>query len=185
MVDLVDLPKNSHLSIDKYSRGMVQRFGLVQALLSDPELLILDEPSSGLDPVGQKEIRDILLELKRQGKTIFLSSHQLSEVEQICDSVSIVSAGRSVRAGKLSELLAIRGYKQVVLSGGGSAVEALAPVAKGVSLPNGEAVFKVFEAEVFSLIDAARDKGFELLSVTTGHRSLEELFMETVEGAGK
>jgi len=185
LIDLVGLQRDSHLSIDKFSKGMVQRFGLAQAMLGDPELLILDEPSSGLDPVGQKEVRDILVELKRRGKTIFLSSHQLSEVEKICDSVSIVNKGKSVKAGKVSELLTITGFKQVIVSGGERAVEALSSLAPGSALPDGEAAFNVPEDEVFAFVDAARDAGLELMSVTTGHRSLEELFMETVEGGGR
>ena len=182
LIELVGLPRDSHLAIDKFSKGMVQRFGLAQAMLGDPEMLILDEPSSGLDPVGQKEVRDILLELKRNGKTILLSSHQLSEVEKICDSLSIVSKGRSVKTGKVSELLTISGFKQVVVSGGESSVEALSKLSPGKALPDGEAAFNVPEDEVFTFVDAARDAGLELLSVTTGHRSLEELFMEMVAG---
>jgi len=88
LLELVGLQADSHLTLDKYSKGMLQRFGIAQALLNDPELVIMDEPSSGLDPVGQKEVRDVLLQLKSEGRTIFLSSHQLSEVESICDSVS-------------------------------------------------------------------------------------------------
>ncbi len=180
LLDMVKLPRDSHLSIDKYSKGMVQRFGLAQALLGDPDLLVLDEPSSGLDPVGQKEVRDILLDFKREGRTIFLSSHQLSEVEQICDSVSIVNAGRSVRAGHVSDLLELHGFKQVVVSGGSDTKKALAHIREGRVLPDGETVFDVPEDELFRLIDAARDAGLQLVSVSTARRSLEELFMETV-----
>ena len=93
------------LKIGKYSRGMVQRLGMAQALLSDPQVLILDEPTSGLDPAGRKEVRDLILSLKAVGKTIFLSSHLLAEVEQTCDRVIIIDRGRVVRAGRLDELL--------------------------------------------------------------------------------
>jgi ABC-2 type transport system ATP-binding protein len=93
------------LKIGKYSRGMVQRLGIAQALLGDPELLVLDEPTSGLDPAGRKEVRDLILALKAEGKTIFLSSHILSEVEQICDRVIIMDRGRLVRSGTLQQML--------------------------------------------------------------------------------
>ncbi len=93
------------LKIGKYSRGMVQRLGIAQALIGDPQLLILDEPTSGLDPAGRKEVRDLIFSLKAAGKTIFLSSHILSEVEQICDKAIIINRGRLVREGTMQALL--------------------------------------------------------------------------------
>src|SRR2546430_16045718 len=93
------------LKIGRYSRGMVQRLGIAQSLLADPELLILDEPTSGLDPSGRKQVRDLMLSLKAAGKAIFLSSHLLSEVEQICDQAVIIDRGRVVRAGAMKTLL--------------------------------------------------------------------------------
>jgi ABC-2 type transport system ATP-binding protein len=101
----VGLSGYDKLKIGRYSRGMVQRLGIAQSLLGDPELLILDEPTSGLDPSGRKEVRDLILSLKAAGKTIFLSSHLLSEVEQICDQAVIIDRGRVVRAGTMSTLL--------------------------------------------------------------------------------
>ena len=95
------------LHIGKYSRGMVQRLGIAQALLGDPQLLvILDEPTSGLDPAGRREVLELLVALKAEGKTVFLSSHILPEVEQICDRVVIIDHGKMVRAGRLDEMLA-------------------------------------------------------------------------------
>ena len=101
----VGLSSYGELKIGRYSRGMVQRLGIAQSLLGDPELLILDEPTSGLDPSGRKEVRDVILSLKAAGKTIFLSSHLLSEVEQICDQAVIIDRGRVVRAGTMKTLL--------------------------------------------------------------------------------
>jgi ABC-2 type transport system ATP-binding protein len=101
----VGLSGYDKLKIGRYSRGMVQRLGIAQSLLGDPELLILDEPTSGLDPSGRKEVRDLILSLKAAGKTIFLSSHLLSEVEQICDQAVIIDRGRVVRAGTMNTLL--------------------------------------------------------------------------------
>ena len=105
LIAKVGLRGYDQLKIGRYSRGMVQRLGIAQSLLGDPELLILDEPTSGLDPSGRKEVRDLVLRLKAAGKTIFLSSHLLSEVEQICDQAVIIDRGRVVRAGTMNTLL--------------------------------------------------------------------------------
>src|ERR1035437_5038626 len=93
------------LKIGRYSRGMVQRLGIAQALLADPQLLVLDEPTSGLDPAGRKDVREILLTLKSMGKTVFLSSHILAELEQFADRVIIIDRGRLIREGSLAEML--------------------------------------------------------------------------------
>jgi ABC-2 type transport system ATP-binding protein len=102
------------LKIGKYSRGMVQRLGIAQALLGDPQLLIMDEPTSGLDPAGRKEVKDLIFSLKAAGKTIFLSSHILSEVEQICDKAIIINRGRLVREGMMQNLLATGNLVEII-----------------------------------------------------------------------
>lgn len=95
-----------------YSKGMLQRAGLAQALLNEPDLLILDEPTDGVDPVGRREIRDILVELKNEGKTVFINSHLLSEVEKVCTSIAILNEGKLVRTGSIDELTAAdRSYR--------------------------------------------------------------------------
>src|ERR1017187_7262621 len=106
LLRLLKLEDAASRPVTKYSKGMLQRLGFAQALLGDPDLVILDEPTSSLDPVGRKEFRDILLELKRQGKTVFISSHILSEVESVCDRVAILTKGELVRIGTLQELSA-------------------------------------------------------------------------------
>lgn len=102
MLDLVSLKDAADRKISKYSKGMVQRLGLAQALMNDPELLILDEPTSNLDPVGRRDFRDIVLKLKEQGKTVFISSHILSEVGSVCDRVAILHRGELKRLEDLS-----------------------------------------------------------------------------------
>lgn len=182
LLDLVGLGRETHLTLDKYSKGMLQRFGIAQALINDPELVILDEPASGLDPVGQKEIREILLGLKEQGKTIFLSSHQLSEVEDICDSVSIMNLGRAVREGKLADLLMVEGLTRITVRGAGPAEhEKLARVSRAVTESDGETILDVESERVFPALDAARAAGLELMSVSPLRRSLEDLFMEVIK----
>jgi ABC-2 type transport system ATP-binding protein len=181
LLEEVGLPVGSHLTLDKYSKGMLQRFGIAQALLNDPALVILDEPSSGLDPVGQKEVRDILLGLKEQGKTIFLSSHQLSEVETICDSVSIVSAGRSVREGRLSDMLKVEGLTRITLRGQVSGGRDRLSFARDVTEEDGLTVIDVESADTYRALDSARDLSLELVRVEPFHRSLEDLFLEAIK----
>ena len=102
---LVGLTEFKGMKLRSYSKGMLQRIGLAQALINDPELIVLDEPMAGLDPVGRKELTDIILKLKSRGKTIFFSSHILSDVERICDRVAIIDRGTLVYLGKVKELI--------------------------------------------------------------------------------
>ncbi|MBM4388817.1 MAG: ABC transporter ATP-binding protein, partial [Deltaproteobacteria bacterium] len=105
LLDRVGLGDTSGKTLRKFSKGMVQRAGIAQALINDPELVILDEPLSGLDPVGRKEIRDLIASLRDEGKTVFFSSHILSDIEMICDRVAIIDRGLIRCAGTLDELL--------------------------------------------------------------------------------
>jgi len=105
VLSLVGMDSEADLAMDKFSKGMLQRIGLAQALLTDPEFLILDEPSSGLDPLGKMQVRDLLAGSRDGGKTILLSSHQLSEIEEVCDGVAIIHAGSNIASGSMDELL--------------------------------------------------------------------------------
>jgi ABC-2 type transport system ATP-binding protein len=104
---LVDMEKWKKTKIKKYSKGMLQRLGLAQAMMNNPELIFLDEPTDGVDPIGRKEIRDILNNLKQEGKTIFLNSHLLSEVELICDRVAILNKGTLIKTGRVDDITAV------------------------------------------------------------------------------
>ena len=108
LLKLVNLEGAADLHLRKYSKGMLQRIGLAQALINDPELVVLDEPMTGLDPIGRREIRDVMVRLKKEGKTVFFSTHILSDVEMICDQVGIVHQGKLITTGKLNELLSPR-----------------------------------------------------------------------------
>ena len=181
LLELVGLQADSHLTLDKYSKGMLQRFGIAQALLNDPELVIMDEPSSGLDPVGQKEVQDVLLQLKSEGRTIFLSSHQLSEVESICDSVSIVNLGKAVKEGKLADLLSFEGLTRITLKGEDpSVLNALQPIARNVEQHDGNTILDVESEQIYRALETARGLGMELISAVPYRRSLEEFFLETI-----
>lgn len=105
LVEKVGLGYAKGRTLRKFSKGMVQRLGLAQTLINDPEIVILDEPMSGLDPMGRKTVRDLIFELKDQGKTVFFSSHILQDVEMVCDRVGILSGGQLIREGRLSEML--------------------------------------------------------------------------------
>ncbi|MBU4301569.1 MAG: ABC transporter ATP-binding protein [Actinobacteria bacterium] len=182
LLDVAGLRHDSHLTLGKYSKGMLQRFGIAQALLNDPELVIMDEPSSGLDPLGQKEVRDMLLRLRDEGNTIFLSSHQLSEVESICDSVCIINKGRNVTGGPLSLLLAVEGVHRITLEGESpEALGRLEPLSVRVEQAEGITVLDVESAGVYRALDAARELGMGLVSVEPHRRSLEDLFLETTK----
>ncbi|MBU6429095.1 MAG: ABC transporter ATP-binding protein [Cyanobacteria bacterium REEB65] len=105
LLDLVKMTDARHVQLRKYSKGMLQRVGIAQALINDPDLVLLDEPMSGLDPFGRRELREIILGLKRSGKTIFFNSHILADVEEICDRVGILLGGKLVAVGAVKELL--------------------------------------------------------------------------------
>jgi ABC-2 type transport system ATP-binding protein len=173
------------LKIGKYSRGMVQRLGIAQALLGDPELLVLDEPTSGLDPAGRKEVRDLILALKVEGKTIFLSSHILSEVEQICDRVIIIDHGHMVHAGTMRQMLAEDNRVEIIVD---QLPENLELVVKdrGASIDREPHRVRIM-ADVShkrALAEMLWAAGCDILSLTPLKTSLEATFLKLVaEGA--
>ncbi len=115
MLELVSLQNARHRRLGGYSKGMLQRIGIAQALIHKPRLVILDEPTAGVDPVGSREIRDMIMRLRDEGITIFLCSHLLEQVQEVCDRVGIIFEGKMVKEGPLEELIAIEDQTQVVL----------------------------------------------------------------------
>jgi ABC-2 type transport system ATP-binding protein len=177
----VKLESYEKLNIGKYSRGMVQRLGLAQALLRDPDLLVLDEPTSGLDPSGRKEVRDLMFSLKALGKTIFLSSHLLSEVEQICDRVIIIDRGRLVRAGRMQELLREGDQVEIVADRLPQELEA-SVVEAGSAIERGTQSVRitVATAQKRELAERLWAAGCDVISITPARSSLEEVYMKLV-----
>ena len=116
LLDLVGLSKARKRRLGTYSKGMLQRIGLAQALIHDPRLVVLDEPTAGVDPAGSREIRDLILDLKRRGITVLLSSHLLAQAQEICDRVGILADGVLVREGHLQELIAIENQTELVIA---------------------------------------------------------------------
>ena len=115
LLSLVGLEEARHRRLGGYSKGMLQRIGLAQALVQDPRLLVLDEPTAGVDPAGSRQIRDLILELKERGKSVLLTSHLLEQVQEVCDRVGIMSRGSMVREGKLAELVTVQGQTEYLV----------------------------------------------------------------------
>lgn len=115
MLALVDLEGARDRRVGGYSKGMLQRIGLAQALIQEPRLVILDEPTAGVDPVGSRQIRDLILKLRERGITVFLCSHLLEQVQEVCDHVGIIFQGRMIREGRLEDLIAIEDQTEIVL----------------------------------------------------------------------
>ncbi len=184
LFELVGMSQWRKTKIRKYSKGMMQRLGLAQALLGDPDLIFLDEPTDGVDPVGRHEIRTILQNLKRQGKTIFLNSHLLAEVEAVCDRVAVLDKGKLIKAGPVSSLLEVKPAYQVETAGLPEPVisqvrQAFADVKiDGTSLT----IAMDHPRQINELIDLLRRHQVELVSVAPVKISLEESFLELIKG---
>jgi len=164
----------------KFSKGMLQRVGLAQALVNDPEIVFLDEPMSGLDPVGRREVRDLIAALRSEGKTVFMCSHILSDIEVLCDSVAILKGGRVARSGSLDTLRAQETSAIEILAVGAEA-EALQQIlpnkAQVTSTPSGIRIEVADEREVDEVLAALRKCDGKLVSVQPVRQSLEELFL--------
>ncbi len=171
--------------VAKLSKGMLQRTGLAAALVADPELLVLDEPMSGLDPVGRKEVRDIIFEERKKGRTIFFSTHILSDVELLCDRVTILRRGEVVVSGRLDELLKreVRRTDIVLANAHEALLESLLAAGHGVRRLGARAVIEVEgESRVPEVLQAALAARASVNEVIPRHETLEELFVrEAIE----
>jgi ABC-2 type transport system ATP-binding protein len=175
-----------HLQLRKFSKGMLQRIGIAQALINDPELVVLDEPMSGLDPIGRKEIRDLIIRLKETGKTVFFSSHILHDAELLCDRVAIILKGRLVACGSVSELVdegATRSIEIVAEGLNREGLDHLRPLAERVVV-QGNQVLAVMASrqQVGQALEVIRAAKATLVSLTPQKGSLEELFIREVKG---
>ncbi|MBL6974991.1 MAG: ABC transporter ATP-binding protein [Deltaproteobacteria bacterium] len=181
LLELVGLTHARERRLRKFSKGMLQRVGIAQALLNDPELIILDEPMSGLDPIGRKEVSDLVASLKAEGKTIFFSSHILADIERLCDRVMIIDQGLMKAAGRLGELLAGGRQEKEVLVGGDKDVSGIAekPGVVRVEAMGADATKIVCSGAGFEdVLRGLLDGGFSVVSVTDGRMSLESLIMD-------
>jgi ABC-2 type transport system ATP-binding protein len=184
VLDLVRLEQKSwDKQLRKFSKGMLQRVGLAQALVNDPEVVFLDEPMSGLDPVGRRQVRDLIASLPARGKTVFMSSHILSDIEVLCDRVAILKHGRLAQVGRLDELRQ-RESSQIEILAAGTSVAAISGYlstdvgATITNTPSGLRIEIVDERKVDEVLAALRKCGGKLVSVQPVLQSLEELFMD-------
>lgn len=190
LLDRVGLSHAKDRTLRKFSKGMLQRVGLAQALLNDPELLILDEPMSGLDPIGRKEVADLIASLKAQGKTIFFSSHILADIERLCDRVVILDRGVIKAEGRLDDLLIGGRWEKEVVVRRGSVVEH-----PSFETWDGVVRVEVVEPSTFRLVTVVEsfhptlqrliEAGFEVVSAGDHRLSLETLIMGLTRGGGE
>jgi ABC-2 type transport system ATP-binding protein len=173
----------------KFSKGMLQRTGLAQSLINDPEIVFMDEPMSGLDPIGRREIRELIAGLRGEGKTVFMSTHILSDIEVLCDNVAILRQGKLAATGKLDDLLAQSGEAQTFeIHVSGISAESLSKEVSQISgaevhvTPTGARIDVANETDVDKILPVIRSLSGRLVSVQPVRQSLEELFVKETKG---
>lgn len=183
VLELVEMSKWRKVKMKKYSKGMMQRIGIAQALINDPDLIFLDEPTDGVDPIGRKQIRELLARLRDEGKTIFLNSHLLSEVEMICDRVAILHHGKLVKLGTVKDLTESK-LEYVIQLGSefpdSLAVEWRARLVSVVGAGNVITAKVHSVGELNELIDSMRRCELVIESIVPKKSSLEDLFIEVI-----
>jgi ABC-2 type transport system ATP-binding protein len=185
LIEKVGLARARSQSLKKFSKGMLQRAGLAQALMNDPDVVVLDEPTSGLDPIGRKEVRDLILELRTAGKTVFFSSHILTDIEAIADQVAIVARGQIQAQGTPGELVkrTVLGIEVTVRV----AADADAELTEGASRVHrtGDELSLTLaaDADVDAWLARAHARGAKVVAITPRHETLEDLFVRRIAGA--
>lgn len=181
LLELVGMSRWGDMQIKKYSKGMLQRIGLAQALINDPDILFLDEPTDGVDPVGKTEIKQVLLHIRDNGKSIILNSHLLSEVESVADRVAILSHGKVIRLGSVDELTSRKMQYEVIANFGEKLFTVSEKVGKVITLSRERLVVELLKDEhINDIIDQIRQKKIAIVSVKPLKISLEQSFIETV-----
>jgi ABC-2 type transport system ATP-binding protein len=178
------LPDVGSMQLRKFSKGMLQRVGITQAILHDPKLVFLDEPMSGLDPMGRREVRDLMEQLKQEGKTVFFSTHILSDAEALCDRVAVIHLGELRGVGAVAQLTSsVQGKVELVWQG------AVPSVLKALGVPahiTGDTTRAVIaEESLDAAIDALRRERLRLISVTPVRNTLEQYFVESLKRSEK
>jgi ABC-2 type transport system ATP-binding protein len=187
LLDWVGLTDAADARLRTYSKGMLQRVGIAQALVHDPAVVFLDEPMSGLDPIGRKEIRDLILRLRSEGKTVFMNTHILSDVEMVCDRVAIIVEGRISYEGEIQDFLLGGGREADVVVGGlppEAAVELEERFQVQLRSLGDRIEVRVAEKAVREVLRTVLASGAEVISVTPRRVSLESIFLSAVEDEG-
>lgn len=184
MIDRVGLRDSADVQLRKFSKGMLQRIGIAQAILHDPRVVFLDEPMSGLDPIGRREVRDLIEQLKKEGKTVFFSTHILSDAEALCDRVAIIALGELRRIGSISELTAnVRGKVELVWHGT-TIPASMNQLGAECHITGNTVRAIVSEANQDAAMDAIRHQQLRLISFTPVRNSLEEYFVAQIKPNG-
>jgi ABC-2 type transport system ATP-binding protein len=188
LLDRIGLGRERRMQLRKYSKGMVQRVGIAQALLNDPEVIFLDEPMSGLDPLGRRDIRSLILELRNQGRTIFFSSHILADAEALCSRVAVVAGGRLAASGSLADILAfdVRGWELVVADLSPAALQSVTPLAQRVTgiSPGRYALELGLDRSPEQVLVDLIATGAKLVSLNPIRDTLEDFFVRQVAEVG-
>ena len=185
LLELVGMDKWANTRISKYSKGMAQRIGLAQAMIAEPDVLLLDEPTDGVDPVGKAEIKEVLKRIKDEGKTVLLNSHLLSEVETVADRVAILVRGKLARVGTIDEFTTKGLRYQILADIGEERFEIPEAVGKLVRITTKEMIVELQKEEnINQVIDQLRLKRISIRSVQPVKISLEQSFLETIGSSG-
>ena len=187
VLDIVAMTKHANSKLGGFSRGMLQRIGIAQAILNKPELLILDEPLVGLDPLGRQELKDIIMKQKAEGANVFFCSHILSDVEKICDHLGILYEGRLLCSGKVEDLLSETGMRVLIKPGHDDIAKQLMPDATGsIKMPDGawELVFSASDG-VNKQIAELNDKYPGKMQTTPSRENLEDFFFRKIDNEKK
>jgi ABC-2 type transport system ATP-binding protein len=183
-LERVGLSAAGDVQLRKFSKGMLQRAGIAQAILHDPAVVILDEPMSGLDPVGRREVRDIILELKKQGRTVFFSTHILSDAEMLCDRVAVLAGGKLQGVGAPGEIVSMKAHAMEILFEPRDGRPLPAGLAKDATRIGGRYRVEVPEDGLYGALDQLHGCEARILSVSSVHPTLEDYFFRLVGGTG-
>jgi len=183
LLELVDMWDRRNYRVVNYSRGMRQRVGVAQALINEPDLLFFDEPTAGLDPIGAKDIREVILKLRERGKTVFLCSHLLKEMEPLCDNIAILDRGQLITQGSVDEMLAPKGGRYRLEATGVNEELEQKLASRAAETVRLDDTFRALFSDQQTAFEAAKvvtDNGAQLINVGPDRRTLEEVFIEAV-----
>jgi len=188
LLDRVGIGRERRFQLRKFSKGMVQRVGIAQALLNDPEVIFLDEPMSGLDPLGRRDVRALILELRDQGRTVFFSSHILADAEALCSRVAVVASGRLAAQGRLADLteFTVRGWELIVANLSATALERVRPTATRVTeiSPGRYSLELSLNEPPDRILSELVSTGASVVSLNPLRETLEDFFVQRVNAMG-